>query len=174
MLTITREVTKKVNHPSQLTAEGKPVIVTRKATINSQYVDPNNEEWYDEALALCGGDAALVARIFNNGMWRVIQQWETNNLGKGDNMSKGLEKAINGLVQTGIYTAESARTLLMSNPATAKAFGEQKFEQFITVDISDFAAYQLSEPDEKGVRKSRYPDVTDIGAVEEETAEESK
>ena len=94
-------------------------------------------------LALCGGDLSLALKVFNNGLWRTIQQWETNKLGSADDVSKGLERAINGLVQTGLYTAEAARTLIMSNPATAESFKNQKFEQFVDIEIGDYSAYTM-------------------------------
>lgn len=172
MLQIVKKVSKKVNHPTQV-KDGKPVQVKREATITANFVDPKNEAWYEDALVLCGGDSSLVAKAFNQGIWRVIQQWETNKLGSADDVSKGLERAINGLVQTGLYTPEAARTLIMSNPATAESFKNQKFEQFVTVAIEDFAAY-TTETDDKGVKSCRYPDVTDVGEAEAEAEAEEK
>ena len=166
MITLTKEVSKKVNHPSQ-TKDGKPVIVTRKATITLNAVDPKDENYLEDALTICGGDASLLARVINNGLWRVIQQWETNKLGKTDEVSKGLEKAIAGFVAMGM-DATSARTMILANPDLSAKLANQKFEQFVNVNVEDFAQYQLADPDDKGVRKSRYPDITDVADEEPE------
>ena len=170
MLQLVKKVSKRVNHPTQV-KDGKPVQVKREATITLNFVDPKSENGVEEMLSLCGGDLSLALKVFNNGLWRTIQQWETNKLGSADDVSKGLERAINGLVQTGLYTPESARTLIMSNPATAASFANQQFEQFVAVDIPDFAAYTL-ETDSAGKVSNRYPDVTDVGAPDE--VEEAK
>ena len=172
MLQLVKKVSKKVNHPTQV-KDSKPVQVKREATITLNFVDPKSENGVEEMLALCGGDLSLALKVFNNGLWRTVQQWETNKLGSADDVSKGLERAINGLVQTGLYTAEAARTLIMSNPATAESFKNQKFEQFVAVDIPDFAAYttETSTVEGKEVKTSRYPDVTDVGAPDEAEAE---
>ena len=170
MLQLVKKVTKKVGHPSEVNAKGEPKIVVREAKITANFVDPKSEDSYEEQLAICGGDAKLQTQVFNNGYWRTIQQWETNKLGKVDEVSKGLQKAIDGLVQVGL-SVEKARATLMANPELVANLGAAKFEQFVEVSIDNFAEYVLSEPDDKGVRVSRYPDVTDIAEVKPEDSE---
>jgi hypothetical protein len=169
MLTIVKKVTKKVDHPTQVDAKGESVLVKREAEVTLNFVDPTTENWLEDALVICGGDANLVAKVFNNGLWRVAQQWETNKLGKTDEASKGIARAITGIVATGAMDAAAARTMLLANPDLAAKLAGAKFEQFVKITIDDFAAYQLSDPDEKGIRVSRYPDVTSVAEEEEET-----
>jgi polyhydroxyalkanoate synthesis regulator phasin len=165
MLQLVKEVSKKVMHP----ATQKEVV--RKCKISFNAVDPKAEDWIEDALAICGGDSSLAAKVFNQGLWRTTQQWETNKLGKVDEISKGLQRAINGLVQTGMYNADEAKTFLMSNPATVAALGNAKFEQFIETSIDDFAEY-CKVANAEGVISSRFPDITDVGEPEADEAEE--
>jgi hypothetical protein len=163
MLSITKTVSKKVNHPSQVKTDGKPVVVSREAKITTSFVDPKSPSALEDMLVDCAGDLEMVARVYNNGKWRVIQQWETNSLGKVDEVSKGVQGAIDGLVKAGL-SAESARATIMANQELVAKLGAQKFEQFVDISIADFKVYSQKEVDGKTV--SRYPDVTDIGEPE--------
>ena len=160
MLQIVKEVSKKVLHP----ATQKEVVRKCKVTFNA--VDPRAEDWIEDALAICGGDSSLAAKVFNQGCWRTAQQWETNKLGKVDEISKGLQRAINGLVQTGMFSAEQAKTFLMSNPTTVAALGHAKFEQYVETTIDDFSEY-CKTVNADGVESSRFPDITDVGEGDE-------
>lgn len=166
MLNLVKEVSKKVLHPSTQ----KDVV--RKCKVSFNAVDPKSEDWLEDALAICGGDSALAAKVFNFGLWRFLQQQETNRLGKTDEMSKGLQKAIAGFVAMGM-TAENARTMILANPDLSAKLANAKFEQFVETTVEDFAEYQKSANAE-GVVSSRYPDITDVGGDDTETEGEEK
>lgn len=161
MLKLTKKVSKKVMHPNP--PDVKKPEVTRECKISFLCVDPKNEGWIEDALEICDGDSSLAAKVFNFGLWRFLQQQETNELGKIDDLSKGAAKAIDGYVRMLGITVDAARTMILSNPMVAAKLATTKFEQFVETIIDDFATYQLSTPDEKGVSSSRYPDITDIG-----------
>jgi hypothetical protein len=160
MLQLAWKVTKKVTHPQT------QKDVTREGTITSNYVDPKSADWIDDALAICGGDSTLAAKVFNFGLKSWVRQQETNKLGKVDEVSKGLKKAIDGFVAMGM-DEKAARTLILANPDLSSKLANAKFEQFVSTSIEDFASYQMSDPDEKGVKTSRFPDVTEVGSDEE-------
>jgi hypothetical protein len=166
MLQLAWKVSKKVTHP-QTQKE-----VSREGTITTNYVDPKSEDWFDDALVICGGESNLAARVFNFGLKSWIRQQETNKLGKVDEVSKGLKKAIDGFVAMGM-DEKAARTLILANPDLSAKLANAKFEQFVSTNVEDFAAYQMSDPDEKGAKTSRFPDVTEVSS-DEETAEETK
>jgi hypothetical protein len=170
MLSITKTVSKKVAHPSMV-KDGKPVQVKREAKITQNFVDPKSPSMLEDALAICGGNQELLGKVINQGLWRPTQQWETNALGKVDEVSKGIQSAIDGLVKAGL-SAEQARATIMSNTVLVERLGAQKFEQFVDVNISDFSTYAMKEVDGKQV--SRYPDVTDISEDEAEAEPEAE
>lgn len=167
MLQLVWKCSKTVTHPNT------QKNVSRECEVTSNFVDPKSENWLEDALVICGGDAALAAKVFNFGLKSWVRQQETNRLGKVDEVSKGLAKAISGLVATGIPEA-AARTMLLANPELKSKLDNAKFEQFVKSAVDDFAAYQLSDADEKGNRISRFPDVTEVGSEEEAKEEESK
>jgi len=160
MINLVKEVSKKVLHP----ATQKEVI--RKCKVSFNAVDPKSESWLEDAIAICGGDSSLAAKVFNFGLWRFLQQQETNRLGKTDEMSKGLQKAIAGFAAMGI-SAENARTMILANPDLASKLANAKFEQFVETAIEDFSEYQKSANAE-GVVSSRYPDITDVSTEDED------
>lgn len=167
MLNLVKKVTKKVTHPST------QKDVTRECKISFNAVDPKSEDWQEDAVKICGGDSNLAARVWNFGLYRWLQQQETNALGKVDEVSKGLQRAIDGFVSMGMDAA-SARTMILANPDLSAKLANAKFEQFVETSIEDFAKYQLSNPDDKGVQTSRFPDITDVGDKETEAEEEKK
>lgn len=165
MLQMDWKVSKKVTHPQT------QKDVSRECTIKSNFVDTKNEDWYDEALAITGGDATLAAKVFNFGLKSWLRQQETNKLGKVDEVSKGLAKAIAGFVSMGMDES-AARTMILANPDLSSKLANAKFEQFVSINIDDFATYQLSDADEKGAKTSRFPDVTEVSSDEEKAEEE--
>jgi hypothetical protein len=162
MLQVTKEVSKKVTHP------GTQKEVKRSCKVTFNAVDTANEDWIEDALAICGGDSSLSARVFNFGLWSWLRQQETNQLGKVDEVSKGLAKAIAGFTAMGI-PAEQARTMILANPDLSSRLQNTKFEQFVETSVEDFAAYQ-TDTDATGVKTSRFPDITKM--EEEKPSEE--
>jgi polyhydroxyalkanoate synthesis regulator phasin len=148
MLQIVKEVSRKVTHPQTGNA------VTRNATVTFNAVDPSNEDWLEDALLIAGGNTSLVAKVFNFGLWRFIQQTQTNELGKVDELSKNISRAIAGLVNSGQFTETEAKTFIMASPKVASAMTDAKFEQFVTVAV-------------ESVDAERYPDVTKVDSEEE-------
>jgi hypothetical protein len=159
MLQITKSVSKKVTHP-QTQKE-----VARECKVSFNAVDPSSEDWIDDALVIAGGDASLAARIFNFGLWSWLRQQETNKLGKVDEVSKGLAKAISGYQAIG-FSAEEARTMILANPDLVAKLGAAKFEQFVATAVDNFSVYQLSEADEKGNKTSRFPNIVEMDSEE--------
>ena len=165
MLQLVWKCTKTVTHPNT------QKNVSRECEVTSNYVDPKSENWLEDALVICGGDASLAAKVFNFGLKSWVRQQETNRLGKVDEVSKGLAKAISGLMGTGM-SEEAARTMLLANPELKSNLENAKFEQFTKSVIDDFSAYQLSDADEKGNKTSRFPDVTEVGGGEPEAKDD--
>ena len=154
MLQITKSVKKSVEHPTS----GKNV--TRECKVSFPAVDPKSEDWLDDAVSICNGDLSLVAKLFNFGLYRFIQQAETNNLGKVGEVSKSYAKTLAGFTGMGL-SIEEARALIMSNPVTAAKLQNETFEQFTESKIEDFKAYQ-SGVDDKGATYDRIQDITAV------------
>jgi hypothetical protein len=152
MLQIVKEVSRQVTHPQT----GNKV--TRKATVTFNAVDPSNEDWLDDALLICDGDVKAVAKMFNFGLWRMTQQIQTNELGKVDELSKNISRAIAGLVNSGAFTEAQAKAYIMAAPNVASAMTDAKFEQYVTVAVENVDA-------------AKIPDVTKVD-TEEEVKEE--
>lgn len=165
MLNITKEVNKTVSHPQT----GKDVKRSCKVTLN--VVDPKSEDWLEDAIAICGGDSNLAARVYNFGLVSWVRQQETNRLGQTDEVSKAAAGIINNYVKMLGITPEEARAQLMANPLVAGKLQSAVFEQFVETKIEDFSAYQ-TKIDDRNISKSRFPDVTDVGEDSEDKTED--
>lgn len=166
LLQVVKKVSKKVTNP-QTQKE-----VKRECKVSFNAVDPNDADWNEAALEVCGGDASLAAKVWNFGLYAWLRQQETNKLGKVDEVSKSLAKAIAGFVGLGM-SAEAARTMILANPDLSAKLQDTKFEQFVESSIDDFAAYQ-TDTDDKGVKSSRFPDITKVETSEDDKEEEKE
>lgn len=170
MLMITKEVSKTVVHPNP--PDPKKPNVKRKCTLTFPAVEVSNEDWFEDATAICGGDSNLAARVFNYGLYRWIGQQATNELGKVGEASKNLAKAIAAFTGLGL-SAEQARAMVMASPEAAAKISGETFEQFITRTVDDFQAYAVDDKAE-GVKSLRFPDITKVGAEDEPTEGETE
>ena len=153
MQSLVRDVKKKVQHPTNMTADGKPEKVNRIAHINLDSIIPDS---VDEAIQVLNQTAdsinqenkdienyqpidaeQLLVRAVRFAIWTYVRTQQSNNLGKADAAAKNLRKAVANLakVMTGV-SEEQIRTMLLSNPEMRAKLDSGKFETEISVQIT--------------------------------------
>lgn len=104
----------------------------------------------NQALALCGGDASKVMRLFNAGRWAAYRTQVANALSGKSDEQKAVDKLVAAYKTLNpALSDEQVMQLILNMPGTATAV--QKTQQELPAEISDtyFADVDEEEEDEE-------------------------
>lgn len=115
----------------------------RKTSVNFRLANDLNQ-----ALALCGGDAGKVMRLFNAGRWAAYRTQVANALSGKSDEQKAVDKLVAAYKTLNpALSDEQVMQLILNMPGTATAV--QKTQQELPAEISDTYFTDTDEEEEE-------------------------